>query len=72
MAILSMNLLFAQAKTHEAACAQRVMLQNPEANTAWNRGQVADAYAAARQAAVAFAVFADYHPAANDEQAETA
>ncbi|RYG06810.1 MAG: hypothetical protein EON92_19500 [Burkholderiales bacterium] len=72
MAILSQNLLYSQELTHKAACAERHMLNNPAADTAWNRAQVADVYAMAQQAAGAFAVFADFHPAANDEASEIA
>lgn len=72
MAILSQNLLYAQDLTHKAACAERHMRLNPAADTQWNRAQVADAYAAARHTAGAFAVFADVHPAANEDEAELA
>ena len=71
MFALSQNLLYAQQLRHVAATAERVMLTDRTTDTPKNRGDVADLYALANQAAGAFAVFADYHPAANDEPITT-
>lgn len=72
MALLSQHLLQAQRLAHQAAVAERQMLTNPAANTPWNRAQVADVYSMARQQAGSFAIYAGFHPAANDEASETA
>jgi hypothetical protein len=73
MTVLSQNPLYAQQIRHDAACAERQMRLDPTTfGTEWNRAQIDDAYAEAHRAAGAFAVFADYHPAANDEAMEFA
>lgn len=60
-------LLQAQELAHGAACAERFIRLNPQHDTPWNRAQIADDYAAARQYAANFAIGANLHRAANDE-----
>ena len=71
MAILAQKLVYAQLRAHDAACVERLMLTTPAARTAGTRAYVADGYDVARAEAGAFAVFADFHPAANDEPITT-
>ena len=67
MSTVAHALLQSQEIAHKAACAERELLQHPEHDTPWNRAQIADGYAAARQYAANFAIGANLHRAANDE-----
>lgn len=71
MTALAQRLLQSQALTHQAACAERLMRQNPALDTPQDRAQVADAYAFARHCAGAFAVRADYFESANEPCIDT-
>jgi len=67
MASLSAQLLRSLRITHVAAVHERRMLVEPALDLIVYRDQIAEMHAEARRLAGAFAVYADFFAAANDE-----
>lgn len=67
MAVLAQSLLRSQQCTHAAAELERRILTQPAFDVPVSRAFAAELHAEARRLAGAFAVFADFYPAANDE-----